>query len=346
MTESTRAPRPTRAGRIADYLREMFPLHVQAPAGVITFAALYTALQALGGADHLEVSWRAIPGALTVILLTLLLRVYDELKDVDTDLRLGRAGDPRYVDRPIVTGRITPDDLAALRWAITATLFALNVPLGALPLAAFSLLFAVTWLSFHWFFWPAMARNLLLAFATHNPMTLLLVGYVVAIYVQDFGASSLSPYAAQLALGLWLPMAAWEISRKLRAPADETEYPTYSKILGYRAAGALPGALALAGAACLVGVAREAGLSSLYAVAVLVGAGAFALACVRFVRDPRAETAHLRPYAEAFIFVATAGLLAATIAAYAFGAEAPPAPIVAEATGAPAEAAARAASVD
>jgi hypothetical protein len=35
----------------------------------------------------------------------------------------------------------------------------------------------VMWLSFHWFFWPRMSGHLLLAFVTHNPISLLLGGY-------------------------------------------------------------------------------------------------------------------------------------------------------------------------
>jgi hypothetical protein len=37
-------------------------------------------------------------------------------------------------------------------------------------------------------------------------------------------------------VGLWLPFAAWELSRKIRVPEDETSYRTYSKVLGWKVA--------------------------------------------------------------------------------------------------------------
>ena len=39
---------------------------------------------------------------------------------------LGRAGDPRYRDRPIVTGAVSIDDLVVLRWLTTTILVVLR----------------------------------------------------------------------------------------------------------------------------------------------------------------------------------------------------------------------------
>ena len=35
-------------------------------------------------------------------------------------------------------------------------------------------------------------------------------------------------------LTLYFPILIWEIARKIRAPKDETEYTTYSKLFGYK----------------------------------------------------------------------------------------------------------------
>ena len=310
-------PRASRIGRIADYLSEMFPLAIQVPGGIAAFGALYFTLQALGGAETLLVPWRAWLGAATVVLITLLLRVYDELKDVETDLRLGRAGDPRYRDRAIVTGHIRPDDLEALRWAVTVLLVAINAPLGLpWPGIAFVALFGVTWLSYKWFFWPAIRSNLLLAFLTHNPMTLLVVAYVAALYVHDFGAAGLSGDAVWLALAFWLPMAAWETSRKVRIPDDETDYQTYSKLLGWRVAGALPGVFAAGGALSTIAVAHRAGLSWVLMAIVAAAAGAFIAACIRFLLRPSTASSKLKPYSEIYMIAATVGLMVANLIEY------------------------------
>ena len=99
----------------------------------------------------------SMAGAFSIVLFSLLMRIYDEMKDAEADIRLGRAGDPRYKDRPIVTGAVTMDDLVVLRWMTTALLIVINAPLGQWPLIGFAVLFLVTWLSFKWFFWPSIA---------------------------------------------------------------------------------------------------------------------------------------------------------------------------------------------
>jgi hypothetical protein len=312
-----RVTRDYRAGRLADYLGEMFPPAVHVPAGVALFGGTYLALQALGANEPLVVPWRAWFGAATIVLTMLLLRVYDELKDVDTDLQLGRDGDPRYKDRAIVTGRVTVEDLVALKQGLVATLIALNLPLGTpWPLAGFALLLGVVWLSSRWFFWPAVSRDLLLAFVTHNPMVLVMGAYILALYVHDFGAEGLSAGVVWLGLAIWLPMAAWETSRKLRPPGAETDYQTYSKRLGWRVAGALPALFTLGATAAILIVAHRAELSWVFRAAVLGGAAVLVGGCLRFLIRPSTSSAKLQPLAEVFVLLSTVGLAVAAALRY------------------------------
>jgi 4-hydroxybenzoate polyprenyltransferase len=305
-----RAPARSRSARIADYIFEMFPPLVAVPAAVLNFAVVYFAVQAMEGRVPLRFTWRAVAGALTTVLFFLLLRVYDELKDAETDLRLGRAGDPRYKDRAIVTGRIQVKDLQALRWLVTSLLFFTNLPLGfPLPLLAFAGVFFITWLSFHWFFWPAVSRYLLLAFITHNPMALAVGAYAAAVSVRDFGSISQTGLLVLLLVGIWASIATWEVARKIRARPDETGYMTYSKILGWRIAGMLPSIFILISAGCMIGVAGELKLSWIYSVMVASSAAIMVAACIRFEIRPSKASAHLRPYAELFSLIAMAGFL-------------------------------------
>src|SRR4051812_19154918 len=86
----------------------MFPPAIAIPATLASFAAVWFALHALAGVRPIHLGWRAAVAALTVVLFSLLLRVYDELKDVETDLRLGRAG--------ILATRIAPWSPGACSW--------------------------------------------------------------------------------------------------------------------------------------------------------------------------------------------------------------------------------------
>lgn len=307
MTSNEAAPRPTRAGRLLDYLQEMFPPLVMIPAALAQFAMVYLALQALAGQAPLVITWRAVAGAVTATLFMLLFRVYDELKDVEQDLAMAEAGDPRYVGRAIVTGRIRVDDLVFLRWAVTALLVVINLPLGIWPLLAFAVGFLFAWLSFNWYFWPAVSKNLILAFVTHNPLTLLLFGYIVAIYVQDFGAGGLSWWTVPLAVAYWFPVAAWETSRKIRPPEDETDYQTYTMMMGTRVAPFLPIVFMSGTAVCVVLLAGPTGIGWIFPAVAVAAAAVGVAACLRFVVAPSTPAAKLRPFAELHSLAVTVG---------------------------------------
>ncbi len=303
--------RPSRLGRLSVYLAEQFPPAVMLPAGAASFLALHWALQALAGIAPLQVTWRMALGALTVVGFMLLLRVYDELKDVEADLRLGKAGDPRYKDRAIVTGQVKVEDVRALRGWVTGALVAFNLPLGPAPLAAFAVLFLLGWLSFKWFFWPAVQKNLLLAFATHNPLSLVVEGYVLVLFAHELGWERIDVSAIPVLIGLWFPVAAWETSRKIRLPQDETDYQTYSMLLGWRVAALLPLVLVAVSTGCLAWVSRAVELSWIYTGLLLAAGAAVVGSCLLLQVAPTARRANLRPVVEGYTVVAQVGLVIA-----------------------------------
>jgi hypothetical protein len=302
-------PGPGRLNRVGCYIREMFPPAVYVPAGLAFFAAVYFCMQALDVAGPVTISLRAVAGALTTLLLLLLLRVYDDLKDADTDIHFAQVGDPRYAYRGLVAGRVQLSDVAVLRWTVTGLLIAINLPLGfPLPLLVFGMVMVVYWLSYRWFFWPAVRHNLLLAFITHNPTLCLALGiYAAAVGMRDFGPTRHAGAVSILLIGLWLPISAWETSRKIRTRDEETEYVTYTKLLGYRAV-LLPVAFASVSALCLSYVALRINLSWMFPALLFAAAGVLVVACIRFVFFPTATNAKLQTYAELYVLAAWVGL--------------------------------------
>lgn len=300
---------PGRFGRTAYYIREMFPPAVCVPAGLANFAAVYFSIQALDLTGPMTITLRSLAGALTTLLFLLLLRVYDDLKDADSDLRYATAGDPRYAYRSIVAGRVQLSDVSALRSSLTALLVGINLPLGfPLPLLVFASAMVLFWLSYHWFFWPAIQRNLLLAFATHNaPLSLALSTYAAAVAMRDFGITRHFGTLSLVMVGLWLPISSWEVSRKIRHRDEETEYVTYTKLLGYRAV-LLPVAFVSVSTLCLIYVGRIIGLSWILPAVLVTAGGVLVSACIRFLLFPSAGNAKLQTYAELFLLAAWAGL--------------------------------------
>lgn len=305
----------SRAARLSAYLKVMFPPAFMVPSAVANVLCIDGALQALAGQAPLRFGLRQALLAAVVLLFMLLLRVYDELKDVETDLRLGRAGDPRYKDRPIVTGAIEVGDLVLLRDLTLALLVAAGLALAhPWPIAAFALTLGLCWLSSRWFFCPPISRNLLLAFVTHNPLSLFVSSVVVASFAAAHGQQALGAWTAPLVIGLWAPVAAWETSRKLRTTAEETDYQTYSKVLGLRVAALVPAGFLLLSAACLAGAARAAGPG--WGYPALVGGAAVVVAVMALrlsLRPTPAAAASLRPAAEAYAVLANVGLVGALV---------------------------------
>ena len=304
----------SRLSRIWHYLLVMFPPHFMLLSGIAKFYAVYFSLQALTGGESVFVTLPSMAGALSIVLFSLLMRIYDEMKDAEADTRLGRAGDPRYKDRPIVTGAVTIADLTALRWLTTAALIGVNVPLGRWPVIGFSVLFVVTWLSFKWFFWPKISRHLLLAFLTHNPITLLFGAYIVAVFAGDFGSSNIDAWAFLLMLAFWAPLGAWETARKIRAPLDETDYETYSQIFGWKLAPFVPVAFIAVGSTSAILVSIQIGLGWVFPL-VVAGASLVPIyRCIAFRVSPNRKTANIQPFVELYSVVMDLGLSAAVLA--------------------------------
>jgi hypothetical protein len=300
-----------RLARVRLYVGQMFPLPVMAASATFHFLAVWFALQALAGIAPVQITPAAVRGAASVFLILLLMRLYDELKDAASDIVLGRAGDPLYRDRVLVTGAVHITDVHWLRWVVTASLIVVNMPFTATwRSATFWILFGVMWLSFKWFFWPGMSRHLLLAFVTHNPISLLVVGYVVALFADEFGTGRLTTSTLLLMLGLWLPVATWETSRKIRAPGEETAYSTYSKVLGWRVAAIVPAAFALGSAGALTAIAIDIGLSPLFYVLIGTACALLVWRCLLFRLAPSRARAQLKPFAMIYVLAANAGLAA------------------------------------
>ena len=299
----------SRLGRLGAYLWDMFPLHLMVPVSIAKFYAFYFVLHAFGSDGPIPVTMVSMLGALTFTLGLLIARVYDELKDAPADIRLAAAGDPRYMDRPIVTGAVKLEDLQSFRWLITLLAIGLNVVVPPTMMVGFVFMFGVLWLSYKWFFWPAIQKSLFLALITHNPLVVVLQIYIISAFVAEFDGSALGVWTLVLMLGLWFPMTAWEISRKQRIPEDETDYETYTKVFGFKRAPWVAAFFVAASTACMLAVWSHVGLPIGYPIVLGLGALLAIGSYMRFYFTPSTETSKLQPPTEAFVMAAEVGLV-------------------------------------
>lgn len=227
-------PQRSTIGRIFLYLSEMFPPWINGPMALASFYSFYFLCQChWTSAAPIKVTGASLLGALTILFILLFLRVCDELKDFEADKDL-------FPDRAVAKGDVLKSDLWLLFGLCLGLLPLFNLALGWQVLPVFIAVYLYALAMYKWFFLKDLiSKNLILAVLTHNPIVPLLSYYIFCIAQRD-GVLAFSSEDWQLLLplilGFWGPSLAWEVSRKIRAASQETEYVTYSKILGPRTA--------------------------------------------------------------------------------------------------------------
>jgi hypothetical protein len=220
-------------GRLNIFFGERFPV-------VLGFVTTFV------GTISLYLVWCAItPGAALVLnkslylaifsffTLTLILRLCDEIKDKEVDAKL-------FPERCLPKGLVLYEDIHKLLLIIGWIWVPINYILGAAPII-FTILIFYTYLFYKYFFLPnIISNNLILALVTHNPLMFVGSFYILALFSVEQGLDVYSTENFFLALAFWMPSMGWETARKIRAPQDETEYVTYSKIMGPVGATILP----------------------------------------------------------------------------------------------------------
>lgn len=296
--------------RMGGYFAEMLPLP-----GHLTAAALVYLGIALFARDvhHVRpplLSRYTVVGVWSVFSVWLILRLMDELKDRDIDRRL-------FPERPLPAGRVTEADIRlSLAAAIAAYLLA-SLVVGRAFWTALIVLGYMT-LMFRLFFIPdLLRRSLMLSLATHTPIVPLMIlqGFAIFGAESGLGLKGLAwPLVLPYVIMAWGVHVAWEVARKVRRPEDETDYVTYSSILG--PAGAV--ALAAATQAITVGAALYLfvvlRLSWLYVAIVVLAFVLMQWASLRFLTTDDPRFSRLRPCAETFALA----MLAAQVGEFAW----------------------------
>ncbi len=246
--------------RIFYYLSQMYPLSSWLGTFLTGFMVL-TLSWRLGRGDE-SFEWFTLVGPAALCFFSLLLRVKDEFKDYEDDLR-------NFPQRPLPSGKVTKRDLKFLGWFCVVAALGLSAwDEEVFAMACGVLIYS--YLMLKWFFREEQMRaSLPLAFLTHHPVVLLHFGYLIA--VNQTTAYAVTPWQRLALMPLALIMTNWEICRKLRHPKDETAYTTYSKLWGYRRAGTIALILNAAIAATAVSTLLSIGVAWYWALLYLTG---------------------------------------------------------------------------
>lgn len=215
--------------RLNIYYKEMYPLLSRFILGCIVFLEIYFIILLNYGITDFNIGYQEIIGAFTIFSFLMWLRIADDFKDYETDKVL-------FKDRPLPSGRVTKKDLKiALAFFSLITIFLNIFFMNNLPFFIF--LYFYGYLMSKWFFQKAKIQpSLPLALVTHNPVQMIVNIYIISFTVIKYHLNPWTLTTILAAFTLYFPALIWEVSRKIRAPKDENDYTTYSKLFGYKRA--------------------------------------------------------------------------------------------------------------
>ena len=213
--------------RLHIYFKEMYPIIPRLLLGFIVFGEIYFIVLLNSGVTQFQIGIPEIVGGFTVFSFLLWLRIADDFKDYELDCRL-------FSHRPLPSGRVKKKDLAIFVTILIAVTVALNV-IFMNNFWFFLFLYVYGTLMSLWFFHKKkIQKSLPLALVTHNPVQMIMNVYIISFTCIKYGLNAFTLTNFLAAWTLYFPALIWEVSRKIRAPRDETEYVTYSKLFGYK----------------------------------------------------------------------------------------------------------------
>lgn len=213
--------------RLHIYFKERYPLFARFILGCIVFLEIHFIILLNYGVTSFQIGIQELVGAYTVFAFLLWLRVADDLKDFETDKRL-------FPDRPLPSGRVFKKDIITICVIVEAIAVVLNI-IFMNNLLFFCILYAYGYLMSKWFFQKKRIQpSLPLALITHNPVQMFVNVYIISFTVIKYGLKPVSLITIMTLWTLYFPALIWEVSRKIKAPKDENDYTTYSKLFGYK----------------------------------------------------------------------------------------------------------------
>ena len=242
------------------YSKEMFPVLIYIPYVVALYYCVNIVVQLLNtpifqnlqglrevgiSSDLLEnvfdagsqvvLDTTAIAGVVTAFFMMLLMRTFDDLKDFELDAHL-------FPHRATARKLVLKRDIQTISLASFLILWAVNLTWGQQTLPVFVLMITYALLTFKWFFAEKFHReHIFITMLDHQPLP-----YVINFFLIHTALATGSEYESFqqvhfiLLLIVSMPITAWEVSRKIRSADMETEYETFSMVIGRKPATIIP----------------------------------------------------------------------------------------------------------
>lgn len=217
--------------RLNIYFKEMYPIPSRLVLGFIVAMEIYFIVLLNQGVTSFHIGIQEVVLGFTVFSFLCWLRIADDFKDYELDCRL-------FAHRPLPSGRVYKKDLKIF----AISLIAITIILNFIFMTPKHFIFCVILYTYGslmavWFFQKhKIQKSLPLALVTHNPVQMIMNVYIISFVIIKYSLEIFTLHNVLAVFTLYFPALIWEVSRKIRAPKDETEYVTYSKLFGYKKA--------------------------------------------------------------------------------------------------------------
>ena len=285
--------------RLNAYISERFPLHSHLCMVVIYFLANQFLAQVLGNPGQpLRIGWFTALGMLFLLCIFFHLRVFDEHKDYDDDIK-------HYPERILSRGIITLRDLKILGGiAIIVEIICAAVS-GWSAVVAVGITIFFSWIMLHEFFVKKWLKAHFIIYAISHMLIMPLMTATIFSFTmrRPFWEAPFLFWA--YAAADFFAFANWEISRKIKLAEDEIDgVSSYSKELGLYTAGYVVLALRIINTAIawMLGVFLELGLFYYIGLIVLFLITLFGLLRFRFNTN-RKTAKDLEAYGGSYIIL-------------------------------------------
>ena len=263
--------------RLGIYFKEMYPIIPRLLLVMIVFGEIYFIILLNYGVTQFHIGIQEVIGGFTVFSFLMWLRIADDFIDYELDCKL-------FANRPLPSGRVQKKDLKICIILVIAITVLLNLCfMNNFPFFLF--LYVYGTLMSLWFFQKKkIQKSLPLALITHNPVQMIMNIYIISFTCIKYHLQPWSLTTFLVAWTLYFPALIWEIARKIRAPQDETEYVTYSKLFGYKKATKFIGILTIVD--IITNLLLVYRLSILSIIALLINLAIMLYDFAKFIKDP------------------------------------------------------------
>ncbi|MBN2746340.1 MAG: UbiA family prenyltransferase [Bacteroidales bacterium] len=269
------------------YFKERFPILMYLILVTVLFIGMNALSRQLAGLE-IVVNQYTIAGIISGVLLMLLVRTFDDIKDEELDRGL-------FPNRPVSRGAVLISDVKMLALLSFVLLVAINIFMAPNALMVFGSLMIYLLLTFKWFFLKELhVQRPKIAMITHQPIPSAIIFYLIYMSLAGNEKSAFEWIHFYLLLSFALPITAWEVSRKTRSKDKEDDYQTFSKIFGTTAAGLIPIILYFISTSCMIIIGNSLRFHYLFSVLLGVNFIIAAWFYLRFIINPNEKNSQLQ----------------------------------------------------